>query len=122
MAEDCPVLSIDFARVQLHARACVYVCVYVCNLRAYISRPSRFAGPARAGERASAPQLIKPARNLYRHYTLFCVQKAFTARPVSYSTPLPPPRPASKNKCAAEERFSAARGVASWFQKFGPEI
>lgn len=69
MPENRPVPSavIDFARMQLHMQ----------SLRVHTSllRPSRFAGPARA----SAPQLIKPARNLYRHYTLFCVQKALTA-------------------------------------------
>lgn len=100
MAENCPVLSIDFARVQLHALVCVCACT--CNLRAYISRPSRFAGPARA----SAPQLIKPARNLYRHYTLFCVQKAFTARPVS----APPLAPRARTN--ARPRSDLTRGIA----------
>lgn len=95
------------------------VCSCTCNLRAYISlslsaRPSRFAGPARA----SALQLIKPARNLYRHYTLFCVQKAFTARlafsfslslslPISFS-PTPSLAQAARTN-VRRGRFSAAR-------------
>jgi len=46
---------------------CPYAVAHATSACIRPSRPSRFVGLARAGERA--PQLIKPPRNLYRHYT-----------------------------------------------------
>lgn len=84
------------------------VCSCTCSLRAYISLGQVVLPGLR--ERASAPQLIKPARNLYRHYTLFCAQKPFT-------TYYDPSLPRSDNKCEVD--FAPPGEIVGCCQKFG---